>query len=100
MSIFRPVLVSRVPGFEGLCKPTWLQTNQVVRRVQRGGPTGFFRKVKRVLWILPVYIEVGQEFHGQVLPQSNVVVEAKEPPTFSQLENELYEYPQLLSQTL
>lgn len=56
------MLTSVVPGFEGSCKPTWLNRNQIDIRLS-GGVTGFFRLTKKVAWF-PVPIKTGKEFHG------------------------------------
>lgn len=57
------VLVSFVPAHEGLCKPTWLNCNQVSRRL---GVTGFFRRTRHV-WYWPWPIKYGPEFHGIII---------------------------------
>lgn len=54
--------LSKVPGFEGLCKPTWLNRNQITRRLT-GETTGFFRLVKKRFGI---WWKVGEEFHGKL----------------------------------
>jgi len=56
------MLTSVVPGFEGNCKPVWLNRNQIYIR-QSGGVTGFFRLTKKLAW-LPITIKTGKEFHG------------------------------------
>ncbi len=50
-------LTSKVPGFKGTCKPTWLNTNQVYNRFD-DGITGFFRLVNRFGF------KTGDVFHG------------------------------------
>ncbi|MCP4493152.1 MAG: hypothetical protein GY820_38510 [Gammaproteobacteria bacterium] len=59
-------LTSRVEGFKGRCKPTWLNTNQIHNRIDVG-ITGFFRLIKTI-WIFKPYIgfnkKSGKEFHG------------------------------------
>lgn len=56
-------LQSKVKGNEGPCVPTWLNRNQVERRLY-GGVSGFFRRVRVVLGV-PIY-KHGTEFHGIV----------------------------------
>jgi hypothetical protein len=60
--------LSKVPGHEGLCKPTWLNTNEVYNRLD-GGVTGFFKTVKRRLLVF--YFRTGKEFHG-IIKNGNV----------------------------
>jgi hypothetical protein len=62
-------LLSQVPGFEGKCTPTWLNTNTVDNRMD-GGVTGFFKLTKKVLFFT---IKTGEEFHGII--KNDVVVE-------------------------
>jgi len=57
-----PKLISAVPGFEGECRPTWLNRNQIDIRLT-GGVSGFFKLVKRYSWF-PFPVKVGREFHG------------------------------------
>ena len=54
------MLMSEVKGFEGLCKPTWINRNIVCIRLD-GGITGFFKLVKK-RW--GFYFKTGKEFHG------------------------------------
>ncbi len=56
------VFNSNVKGYEGKCKPTWINKNQFCHRVD-GGVTGFFKNVKKIWWF---WIKVGKEFHGIV----------------------------------
>ena len=55
-------ILSKVPGHEGLCDHTWLNRNQVDRRVY-GCTTGFFRLVRKRFGI---WWKTGEEFHGQL----------------------------------
>lgn len=58
--------ISRVPGFEGACKPTWLNDNQVCR-ITDGVTTGFFRNTKVKHFCGFAYtVFVGEEFHGYI----------------------------------
>jgi hypothetical protein len=57
------LLVSRVPGHIGSCRPIWLNTSQIDLRTQRCGITGFFRLVKPFLFWYKSY---GEEFHGYI----------------------------------
>lgn len=61
-------LQSKVPGHEGLCRPTWLNRNQVCIRFD--GRTGFFRAIKS--WG-PFSWRTGPEFHGLITQQGTVV---------------------------
>ena len=54
------MLISRVKGFEGPCKPTVLNRNKVCHRFD-GGVTGFFKLVKKRFGF---YFKTGKEFHG------------------------------------
>ena len=55
------VLISKVPGFKGICKPTWLNNSELDSRLDQGN-TGFFKLVKKHwLW---GYKKYGKEFHG------------------------------------
>jgi hypothetical protein len=54
--------LSIVPCFEGTCKPTWLNRNQIYNRVD-GGVSGFFKLVRKPKFF-PFYIKYGNEFHG------------------------------------
>jgi len=53
-------LKSKVKGFEGLCKPIWLNKNQVCHRLDNG-ITGFFKLIHKKFGI---YFKIGKEFHG------------------------------------
>lgn len=63
------MLISKVKGFEGECNPTWLNTNEIYKRTNRGYYTGFFKLVKPFLWFK---IKYGEEFHGMII--GNTVV--------------------------
>lgn len=52
------MLISKVSGFEGPCKPVWINRNQVCIRLD-GFITGFFRLGR---W--PFY--KSKEFHGYI----------------------------------
>jgi len=69
------ILVSTIKEHEGLCKPVWLNENQVMHRLD-GGVTGFFRLVKKIPY-LPFYYKFGEEFHGIIPHGSLRVVESK-----------------------
>lgn len=56
------IIESKVPDFEGLCSPTWLNHNQIDNRLDRG-ITGFFRIIKKKFIF---YYRSGEEFHGIV----------------------------------
>lgn len=56
----RKLLISKVNNFEGLCKPVWINNNQVCHKFD-GGITGFFRLVKKKYGF---YWKTGEEFHG------------------------------------
>ena len=62
-------LFSKVKGHEGPCIPVWLNENPIYR-FARQGQSGFFRKVRRVLW---VNFRYGPEFHG-VIREGGLVV--------------------------
>lgn len=62
-------LKSLVPGFEGQCKPTWLNKNQVDIRVT-GAITGSFKLVRKH-WLFG-YIKTGKEFHGYISSKGDV----------------------------
>lgn len=64
-------LQSRVTGSEGPCRPTWLNQNQVFRRID-GGVTGFFRQIESRWWC-PFGVMVGPEFHGIVRGRTGIV---------------------------
>jgi len=54
------IITSKVPGYVGLCKPTWINRNQICHRID-GGITGFFKLVRKK-W--GIYWRTGKEFHG------------------------------------
>ena len=54
-------LISKVEGYEGECRPTWLNKNGFLRH-QDQGISGFFRLVHRRFFGIP--IRHGDEFHG------------------------------------
>ena len=54
---------SDVPGYEGLCKASWLNRNQVCHRFD-GGISGFFRLVRRNRF--GFLRRWGPEFHGMI----------------------------------
>ncbi len=56
------MLISKVKGFEGPCKPTWVNRNQIDHRLN-GGVSGFF---KLVIKKFGVHFRTGKEFHGIV----------------------------------
>ena len=56
------MLTSKVKGYEGPCKPTWVNRNQVCNRFD-GGVSGFFRLVRKRLGI---HLKTGDQFHGIV----------------------------------
>jgi len=56
------MLISKVKRHEGLCKPTWINKNQLCHRFD-GGVTGFFKLVKKRFGF---YFKTGEEFHGIV----------------------------------
>ena len=58
-------LQSVVPNHEGKCAATWVNNNQIYRRLD-GCITGFFRNVKSVWW-WPFEIKTGYEFHGMIV---------------------------------
>lgn len=53
-------ITSTVAGYEGICTPTWLNTNRVLNRLD-GGVTGFFKLTRRRFGL---YWKTGEEFHG------------------------------------
>jgi len=55
-----PKLISKVPGYEGLCWKTWVNRSSLDRRLF-GGTTGFFKLMKKKFGITYQY---GFEFHG------------------------------------
>lgn len=61
-------LISKVKGFEGTCSPTWLNTNQILNRLDQG-VTGFFKLVKPSFFGLR---KTGKEFHG-IINQDGIV---------------------------
>jgi hypothetical protein len=56
------MLISKVKGFEGPCKPTWINKNQIDRKFD-GGVSGFFKLVKKRFGF---YFKTGKQFHGIV----------------------------------
>ena len=64
---------SKVSGHEGLCKPTWLNRNNMHTRID-GGYTGFFRNVKKKFGI---YWKIGKEFHGIIKSDGSVLSTVK-----------------------
>lgn len=65
----KKIYTSLVKGHEGLCKPTWLDTNQVSIRVTTR-VTGTFKNVKRHwLW---GWIKYGEEFGGYISSKGDV----------------------------
>ena len=63
------ILESKVPEFEGKCKPTWLNYNLIDNRTD-GGTSGFFKLAKKKFGIWWKY---GKEFHGLVLWGTRIV---------------------------
>ena len=63
------MLISRVKGFEGKCKPTWLSRNQINIRLD-GGVSGFF---KLVAGGYGIYWRIGKEFPGFIKDGSSEV---------------------------
>lgn len=65
-------LTSLVRGNEGLCKPAWLNTNEVDLRTNPPGVlyTGFFRNIKKH-WLFG-YIKTGTKFHGYITKEGFV----------------------------
>lgn len=55
-------IISKVPGYAGLCKPTWLNKNIITRRLT-GETTGFFRIVTKRFGL---WWKRGEEFHGKL----------------------------------
>lgn len=72
------VVQSHVGGFTGACVPTWVNLNQVHRKLD-GGTTGFFRLAKKIPY-LPLYFCTGKEFHGKVT--GAVVIHADSFPNY------------------
>ena len=68
----KSILRSNVPGFKGQCVPTWINNNQIDRRLDQG-ITGFIKLVKR--WPILGWIKHGEEFHGII---RNGIVETTE----------------------
>lgn len=66
------MLTSKVKGHEGLCKPIWVNHNQVCNKFDNG-VTGFFKLVKKRFGF---YLKTGEEFHGIV--RSNNIDFSKE----------------------
>lgn len=68
---FKPLLESEVSGHEGSCLFTWENKNQIDNRMERG-VSGFFRHAEST--IIPcVYRMTGEEFHGIVFWNTNIV---------------------------
>ena len=65
------ILISEVEGYEGECSPTWLNRNQFCNRMDNG-TTGFFKLTKKIFCGL-ITIRTGEEFHGIINQQGNVV---------------------------
>jgi hypothetical protein len=57
-------LQSAVAGHLGACVPSWINSNQIDRRIT-GGPSGFFRHAISIKGF-PFALSVGSEFHGYV----------------------------------
>lgn len=66
---------SVIPGFVGPCKPTWLNLNQVIIRLE--GRSGFFKLLKKVWW-WPVPIRTGEEFWGNIDQHNRVFTEDRQ----------------------
>ena len=66
------MLISKVKGYEGPCKPTWINRNQLDHRFD-GGVTGFFKLVKKRFGF---YFKTGKKFHGIV--RDGITVESTE----------------------
>jgi len=73
-------ILSKVPGFEGECRPTWVNRNEIYLRVD-GGVSGFFRLTKRKWGIT---FKVGKEFHGIVRWGRNFIESTKTVPKESE----------------
>lgn len=56
------MLISKVEGYKGPCRPTWINKNQVCNRLD-GGFTGFFKLVKKRFGL---HFKTGEQFHGIV----------------------------------
>ena len=56
------MLISKIKGYEGPCKPTWINAHRVCHKFDRG-VTGFFKLVKKRFGF---YFKTGKEFHGIV----------------------------------
>lgn len=54
--------ISTVEYFEGACVPVWVNKSQVDYKFT-GAYTGFFKPAKK-LFGLPLYVGMGEEFHG------------------------------------
>ena len=67
------ILKSRVKGFEGECRHTWLNKNQIYNRLD-GGITGFFKSVK---YFLGFPFKVGKPFHGIIIGNEVHTTEGK-----------------------
>lgn len=68
-------LPSLVRGHVGPCKPTWLNRNEIARRID-GGTTGFFRNTRTILGFINV--KTGEEFHGII--RGGVVYNIQDDP--------------------
>ena len=68
-------IMSQVKGFEGICAPTWLNSNQAMHRLDQG-VTGFFKLVERRWW---GFKRVGEEFHGIIRGNHVETTETKDP---------------------
>ena len=58
------ILISEVEGFEGECRPTWINRSQIDQRLG-GYVSGFFKLVKDY-GILGKY-KTGKQFHGKII---------------------------------
>lgn len=63
--------ISEVPGFEGECAISYINTNKIDARIF-GGYTGFFRLVKKH-WLLGK-IRTGKQFHGAICTDHKTIV--------------------------
>jgi len=62
------MLISKVKRFEGLCKPIWINRNQVCHKFDNG-VSGFFKLVKKKFGF---YFKTGKEFHGIIKDRKHV----------------------------
>lgn len=67
------MLISKVKGFEGPCKPTWLNKSQLYNRLD-GGISGFFKLVEKKFGF---YFKIGKEFHGIIRDGKHVETACK-----------------------